>query len=169
MFGPGYLLSWDLVTWLADNRPNFKQFMTHMAEDKCSLPLIILPSPMSLRLLSFFPPQPPILVPPTFPDPKPPYSIFHTLISLRFGFLPIVCPPFHSLTSGISEMIKWGGLADSTWLEMDEYEYTDYPDSGALWAMPLNREKGILVHRLKDLKWLAKTIGCFTGSGGCGK
>jgi hypothetical protein len=64
-------------------------------------------------------------------------------------------------------MIKWGGLANSTWLEMDEYEYTDYPDSGATWAMPLNREKGILVHRLKDLKWLAKTIGCFTGSGAC--
>jgi hypothetical protein len=38
MFGPGYLLSWDLVTWLADNRANFKQFMTHMPEDKCIPP-----------------------------------------------------------------------------------------------------------------------------------
>jgi hypothetical protein len=102
MFGPGYLLSWDLVTWLSDSRPNLQQFMTHMAEDRC-----------------------------------------------------------------ISEMMKWGGRAEETWQEMDDVEYIDYPDSGAVWAKPLNKERGILVHRLKDLKWLARTIGCFTGSGTC--
>src|SRR5579859_5710254 len=82
MFGPGYLLSWDLVTWLADNRPNFKQFMTHMAEDKCTLRVIILPSANSLLSFSFFPPQPPILLPSTSPSlnlhiPSP---ILHTSV-----------------------------------------------------------------------------------------
>jgi hypothetical protein len=33
MYGPGYILSWDLVTWLANHRENFTAFMGHMAED----------------------------------------------------------------------------------------------------------------------------------------
>lgn len=33
MYGPGYILSWDLVTWLAGHREDFTAFMGHMAED----------------------------------------------------------------------------------------------------------------------------------------
>ena len=101
MFGPGYILSWDLVTWLSDNRQNLQHLMV-TAED---------------------------------------WSIY--------------------------SMIKWGGKAEETWQEMDEDEYIDYPDSKGGFAKPLDRERGILVHRLKDLRWLANTIGCFMGTGSC--
>jgi hypothetical protein len=33
MFGPGYVLSWDLVTWLGANREVLQPFM-HLWEDK---------------------------------------------------------------------------------------------------------------------------------------
>jgi hypothetical protein len=101
MAGPGYILSWDLVTWLADNRANLTQFLVHMPEDRC-----------------------------------------------------------------ISKMIKWGGKAESTWQQMDENEFTNYPGSGGIWQKPLSQER-ILVHELKSVTWLANTIQCFTGSGTC--
>ena len=33
MYGPGYLLSWDLVTWLSDHRQELEGFM-HLWEDR---------------------------------------------------------------------------------------------------------------------------------------
>ena len=33
MYGPGYLLSWDLVTWLSEHRQELQEFM-HMPEDR---------------------------------------------------------------------------------------------------------------------------------------
>ena len=32
MYGPGYVLSWDLVTWLSDHREDLQEFM-HVFED----------------------------------------------------------------------------------------------------------------------------------------
>jgi hypothetical protein len=102
MAGPGYILSWDLVTWLAENRENLGEFLGHMPEDR-----------------------------------------------------------------SISRMIKWGGKAESLWQQMAEDEFTNYPNSTGIWRKPLSRTKGILVHELKDVRWLANTIECFTGTGTC--
>jgi hypothetical protein len=100
MFGPGYILSWDLVTWLSEHRDELQGFI-YDAEDHA-----------------------------------------------------------------ISEMLKWGGKAEESWITAgpEEYAWDRVPEAGEDWVRGYNfGPETILVHSLKSDHQLGEVIQFFLG------
>jgi len=98
MYGPGYILSWDLVAWIADNRDAFQPFIYDAPED---------------------------------------YAV--------------------------SEMLKAGGMADESWVRVNDAEFVWASADPPHFPRPLGPDV-ILIHPLKSFQLLGDVLAYFLGN-----